>query len=260
VSSTSKDQSLLAKNRRAFLLRKLHSLTGIAPVGGFMVFHLWTNARALGGQESFDAAVREIHHMPYLHLLEAGILLPLLFHAGYGVVLALEARHNVIKYSTSRNWAFTLQRITGFLAFLFIAFHMYGLWWPKVTGKLAAENFYPRLCEQMSATYGGMPLIAFAYILGIAACVYHFANGLWGFCFSWGITVSKRAQRTAAWVFGLVGVAVLCLGVNTVIHFATGKGILEDQLMGGDDHSSGRTCNDIRAEALKARTEQPTNP
>jgi succinate dehydrogenase / fumarate reductase, cytochrome b subunit len=257
VSSTSKDQSLFAKNRRAFLLRKLHSLTGILPVGGFMVFHLWTNARALGGQEQFDAAVRDIHHMPYLPFLEAGILLPLLFHAVYGVKLAFEARHNVTKYGTSRNWAYTLQRVTGILAFLFIAFHMYGFWLPKVRGKMAAEAFYPQLCEQLSSTQHGIPLVAFAYILGIAACVYHFANGLWGFCFSWGITVSKRAQRTAAWVFGLVGVLILSLGINTVLHFATGKGFFEPK----NENSTGRTCNDIREEkALKARLEQATNP
>lgn len=261
MSSTSKDQSLFAKNRRAFLLRKLHSLTGIVPVGGFMVFHLWTNAKALGGQEPFDAAVREISHTPYLPVLEWGlILLPLLFHAGYGVKLAIEARYNVTKYSTSRNWAYTLQRITGILAFLFIAFHMYGYWWKKFNNTLAPDQFYTRLCEQMSSTQAGVPVIALVYILGIAACVYHFANGLWGFCFSWGITVSKRSQQMAAWVFGILGAAVFFLGANTIIHFATGKGILQEHFMHTEEGSGSRTCNDIREEALKARNAQATNP
>src|SRR5689334_10700853 len=88
LSDSANEQSLLAQNRRAFLLRKLHSLSGVVPVGAFMVFHLWTNAKALGGQEPFDAAVRDISHTPYLPILEWGtILLPLLFHAGYGVKL-----------------------------------------------------------------------------------------------------------------------------------------------------------------------------
>lgn len=261
MSSTSKDQSLFAKSRRAFLLRKLHSLTGIVPVGGFMVFHLWTNARALGGQEQFDAAVREIHHTPYLPMLEWGlILLPLLFHAGYGVKLAFEARHNVTKYSTSRNWAFTLQRITGLLAFLFIGFHLYGFWWKKLMGKMAPEDFYPKLCEQMSSTMGGVPVMSLVYILGIAACVYHFANGLWGFCFSWGITVSKRSQQMAAWVFGIVGAIVFFLGANTIIHFATGKGIFEERIVGDAEHPTTRTCYDIREEKLKSQAVQSANP
>ena len=52
-----------------------------------------------------------------------------------------------------------------------------------------------------------------------------FANGLWGFCFSWGITVSRRSQRLAASAFGLVGLAVFFLGLNTVVHFATGESV-----------------------------------
>lgn len=226
-----------------------------------MVFHLWTNAKALQGQEQFDAAVREIHHTPYLHVLEWGaILLPLLFHAGYGVVLALQAKHNVTKYSTSRNWAFTMQRITGLLAFAFIIYHLYGFWWKKLVGKMDSADFYTRLCETMSSPFGNFPLIAFVYILGIAACTYHFANGLWGFCFSWGITVSKRSQQMAAWIFGLAGAAIFCLGANTIIHFATGEGVLEKQLHGSSEHAGSRTCHDIREEKLKAAAAQATNP
>ena len=28
------------------------------------------------------------------------------------------------------------------------------------------------------------------------ACVFHFTNGIWTFCITWGITVGPRAQRT----------------------------------------------------------------
>jgi succinate dehydrogenase / fumarate reductase, cytochrome b subunit len=256
VSSTSKDQSLFAKNRRAFLLRKLHSLTGLVPVGGFMVFHLWTNAKALGGQEPFDAAVREINHMPYLPILEWGlILLPLLFHAVYGVVLAFEARHNVTKYSTSRNWAYTLQRVTGILAFLFIGFHLYGFWWKKLIGRMAPEQFYPELCKGMSSSWHGIPVVALIYILGIAASTFHFANGIWGFCFSWGITVSRRSQQMAAWAFGIVGVLVFFLGANTTIYFATGSSI-QDMIFGPSEHTGTRSCLDIAGEASKPQTTQ----
>jgi succinate dehydrogenase / fumarate reductase, cytochrome b subunit len=252
VSDSSNEQSLLAQNRRAFLLRKLHSLSGIVPVGGFMVFHLWTNAKALGGQEPFDKAVSEINHTPYLPVLEWGlILLPLLFHAGYGMKLVLDAKYNVGKYNTSRNWAFTLQRITGVLAFLFIGFHMYEYWGQKLAGKMAAEQFYPALCKNMSATVGPVPVVGLLYVLGIAACVFHFANGLWGFCFSWGVTISRRSQQYAAIVFGLLGLAVFFLGANTAIYFATGSSV-QDTLrrtlpfLDAPAPPSGRSCVDYR--------------
>jgi succinate dehydrogenase/fumarate reductase cytochrome b subunit (b558 family) len=221
-------------------------------VGGFMVFHLWTNANALQGQERFDEAVAGISHMPYLQVLEIGILAPLLFHALYGVKLALEGSHNVGSYTYSRNWMYTLQRVTGILAFAFIAFHLYEYWWPKVIGKMTAEQFYPALCSNLSMTVKGVPVTALVYILGIAASVFHFANGLWGFCFSWGVTVSKRSQQMSAVVFGLLGIALFLLGANTAIYFATDS--LFPGMLFGSEGGAARTCQDIARAAAVAGT------
>ncbi len=209
-----------------------------------MVFHLWTNSKALQGQARFDDAVADISHMPYLPIVEtAGILLPLAFHALYGIKLALEAKPNVGHYTFSRNWMYTLQRVTGMLAFAFICFHLWEYWTQKVLGKLAPDQFYPTLCANMSSTVKGVPIVALVYILGIAAAVFHFANGLWGFCFSWGITVSRRSQRLGATVFGLVGLAIFAIGANTAIYFATGSRLA---LFGSSPGTAGaRTCADI---------------
>jgi succinate dehydrogenase/fumarate reductase cytochrome b subunit (b558 family) len=244
VSETSSAKSLFDKSRRPYLWRKLHSLTGVLPVGGFMVFHLFENSRAMQGQAQFDEAVSGINHMPYLPVLEAGILLPLLFHAGYGVKLALEAKPNALGYTYTRNWMYTLQRITGFLALAFILFHLWEYWGQKLLGKLAVDQFYPRLCSNMASTVGGVPAVALVYILGIAACTFHFANGLWGFCFSWGITVSRRSQQLAAVAFGLLGVVVFVLGANTAIYFATGSRF-PAVLLSSEAAAGARTCADV---------------
>src|SRR5689334_24656569 len=85
-----------AHARRSFVLRRLHSLSGIFPVGLFLVSHLWTNAKALKGQPAFDRAVADINHLPLLPALEIfGIFVPLAFHALYGVVLAFEGRAKI---------------------------------------------------------------------------------------------------------------------------------------------------------------------
>jgi succinate dehydrogenase/fumarate reductase cytochrome b subunit (b558 family) len=217
-------EGLLSSSRRRFWLRKLHSLTGVAPVGAFLLFHLWTNAKALGGQKHFDDAVQDIQAMPYLPVLELGVvMLPLAFHALYGVKLAFEARPNVGAYPYNRNWMYVAQRATGLLALAFIVWHISEIWLQKWAGRLSPRDFYPVLCERLSTTHGGVPLIALAYVLGVGACVFHFANGLWGFCFSWGFTISRRSQRISATVFGLVGVALFLLGSSTAIYFATGS-------------------------------------
>jgi len=244
VSETSSAKSLFDKSHRPYLMRKLHSLTGVLPVGGYMVFHLFENSRAMQGQAQFDETVSGINHLPYLPVLEAGILLPLLFHAGYGIKLAFESKPNARSYTFSRNWMYTLQRITGVLALFFILFHLWEYWGQKLLGKLAVDQFYPRLCSNMASTVGGVPVVALVYILGIAACTFHFANGLWGFCFSWGITVSRRSQQLAAVVFSVVGVAVFVLGANTAIYFATGSRF-PAVLLSSESAAGARTCADV---------------
>lgn len=223
VSSLS-SSPLFERSRRAFLLRKLHSLSGVVPVGVFLVQHLWVNARALQGRASFDAAVSEISGMPYLWAVELfGIFLPLAFHALYGVKLAFEGRPNVGRYTYARNWLYTLQRVTGIIALAFIATHLWEFRIAKLLGTMGPEAFYPTLAENLSSTGAlGVPWVALWYLVGIGASVFHFANGLYGFCFSWGITVSRRSQRLAGAVFAIVGIVLFLLGANTVFYFATG--------------------------------------
>lgn len=217
---------------RAFLLRKLHSLSGVVPLGVFLVEHLWTNAKAMGGEAPFNRAVGEIQAIPALPLVEIlGIFLPLAFHAGYGVSIMLAGKANVGRYPYTRNWLYTLQRVTGLLALVFIALHLYEFRVQKWLFGMRGDAFYSVLSAHLSTTVASIPLWAISYLLGIAAVVFHFANGLWGFCASWGISVSRPAQRRAAWVCGAIGLSLFVLGANTVIFFATGS-----RLYGPDDY------------------------
>jgi succinate dehydrogenase/fumarate reductase cytochrome b subunit len=136
---------------------------------------------------------------------------------------------------------YTFQRVTGLLALAFILFHLYEYWYQKLTGKLAIEQFYPALCQNMAYAVGPVPVVGLIYAIGISACVFHFANGLYGFCFSWGITSTRRSQQQAATVFGIIGLAVLALGLTTVAYFATGSRL---PLFGGG-HAGARTCVDL---------------
>ena len=65
-------------------------------------------------------------------------------------------------------------------------------------------------------------MLAVGYVVGIAASVFHFANGLFTFSFSWGICVTRRSQRLFATAFGLLGVLVFVMGAQTALYFATG--------------------------------------
>ena len=102
---------MAVKFSNTFLLRKLHQLTGIVPLGMFYFVHLWTNSAALNGAKVFDDHVQDIHNFPYLLLIEIfGIFVPLLFHSVYGILISAEAKPNVLSYGMARNWFYIFQR------------------------------------------------------------------------------------------------------------------------------------------------------
>lgn len=185
--------------------------------------HLWTNARALASEDAYARGVDAIQAIPFLPVVEiVGIALPLAFHAGYGVVIALRGRPNLTAYPYARNWLYALQRASGFVALAFILLHLWEYRAQKALFGMLPEAFYGALAANLSATAWGVPFVALAYLLGVFATVFHFANGLWGFCVTWGFVTSRRAQRRSAWVFGALGAFLFLVGALTVVHFATG--------------------------------------
>lgn len=192
-------------------------------MGVFLVEHLWTNAKALQGEDAFASAVGDIQALPYLPLIEIfGIFLPLAFHSFYGIALSLGGKPNGLTYRYARNWLYILQRVSGLVAFLFIAYHLYEFRIQKWLFGMRTEAFYGTLSAHLSSTGHGVPWLAIFYLIGILAVVFHFANGLWGILFSWGVTVTRASQRRSAWACAALGVALFLLGANTVLYFATG--------------------------------------
>ena len=121
---------------RHFLLRKLHQLTGVLPLGVFLLEHFYTNSKALGGgvdaagkpisgAQLFNEAVADLQSIPYIIFVEVlGIFIPLIYHAVYGLIITYEGRPNVGKYDYGRNWLYFFQRVTGVILFFFITFHV----------------------------------------------------------------------------------------------------------------------------------------
>jgi len=234
---------------RRFVLRKLHSLSGVVPVGVFLVEHLWTNATALRSQQAFDEAVDTIQRLPFLPFIEIfGIMLPLAFHALYGLVLMRESQPNVARYPYGRNWLYVMQRVTGVLTLLFIGWHLYEYRVQKWLFGMSTSSFYPTLAAHLSSTWQGLPVLAIVYILGVAAAVFHFCNGLWGFTASWGVTTSRRAQMRVGVLAGIVGVVLFVLGESTVLYFATGTRFFPT---GSDRVDPGTNCRPQNSAELK---------
>ena len=211
-----------------FLLRKLHQLTGIVPLGLFYFVHLYTNSTALNGPGIFNEHVEDIHNMAYLLFIEVfGIFLPLLFHSIYGVVISGEARHNVLSYGYSRNWFYLFQRVTGIFLFFFLLFHILnfrfglipGLNLTPVAGN--ADQAFRIVSNEFQIWW-----ILAIYILGVIATAWHLAYGLFLFAVDWGIVIGEKAQRVL--LQGSLGFALLLslVGVNAAMAFVRPCGLL----------------------------------
>jgi succinate dehydrogenase / fumarate reductase cytochrome b subunit len=199
------------RERRHFILRRLHSLSGVVPVGAFVAEHFYTNAFAIKGPELFNEKVAALNNLPYLYLLEIFLIgLPIVFHAALGIAISFEGSVSVGRYGFWRNWMYLLQRATGFFLVVFIAVHV---WLTRLSGTAP-----DRLFEHMAAYLAQPGMFAF-YAAGVLAVSFHLGNGLWGFMVSWGITTSARSQRIMTWVsLGIFGVMGF-VGINSLLGF-----------------------------------------
>jgi succinate dehydrogenase/fumarate reductase cytochrome b subunit (b558 family) len=214
---------------RAFTLRKLHSLSGVVPVGAFLVLHLLSQSRAVSGRVAYDEAFAWGDGLPLQPFLElVVVVLPLVFHAGYGVVLAVRSRPTVMGVPTSRSWMHAAQRLTGIVSLLWIVWHAGETWVPRLAGRISTRQVYPTLMTDLSTTVEGLPVTALLYLVGIGAASFHLANGLWGAGTSWGLLLTRRAQAIAGVAAVALGLALFALGTRTVVFFSTGSVMLGD--------------------------------
>ncbi len=212
--------------RHEFLLRRLHSLSGLVPVGLYMCVHLVTNASILNGVESFQNLVYQIHSLgnALVFVEWAFIFGPLLFHAIFGVVIAYSGQFNTNRYSYTNNWRYVAQRVTGMVAFFFIVAHVahmhgwfhVGLWEDLMHSVgLARFRAYNAASTAALALQSNI-LWPILYIIGIASCVFHFANGLWTMGITWGVWTTPKAQQRANYIVSGIGALVLLIGFSAL--------------------------------------------
>lgn len=217
---------------RTFLLRKLHQLTGIVPLGLFFFTHMFTNSKAVNGEAAFEKAVQEIQDLPFLLFLEIfGIFLPLLFHSIYGVIISGEARNNVLGYNYGRNWFYFLQRATGIFLFAFLLFHILNFRFGLIPGlnTTPVAGNADRAYDIVAAEFA-IPWVMALYILGVAATAWHLAYGFWLFAVDWGIVIGEKAQRYSLYASIALAIGLFGWGVQAAVSFVRPCGLLPQAL------------------------------
>jgi len=228
--------------RHYHLLRRLHSLSGVVPIGVFLFPHLTTNSSIVWGAAlnagkhaelgagsagiaTFQHEVDFIHNLPALIFIEIFVLwLPIAYHAILGVYFARSGRANTDRYGYQANWRYSAQRLTGYLGVLFLFMHITSLRWGWTYGGVM-PSFDAAHAASTTATHlqGGLfPYCnAVFYAVCVLALVFHFANGLWTAAITWGLTISKQAQQRWGYACAGIGAALAAAGLTAVVGFTT---------------------------------------
>lgn len=192
------------KNHGYFLVRRLHTLLGILPIAIFVVYYLYINSYALGGESAYNSYIESRIAMPLTWLFVFLFFgLPLLFHSVLGIIIFYTGKNNFLDYNYFQNWLYFFQRVTGVIALIFILLHV---WSAHISPALADKKF---LFADMQKMFDPA-WIKWFYIIGILALMFHVTNGLVNALQTWGVTVSKRSQKFAR-TAGLVTCGMLSL-------------------------------------------------
>src|SRR5271170_2931897 len=203
-------QPLQAGQGNSFLWRKLHSLSGIIPIGAFLVEHIVSNYETVNGPLAYGKQVLFLNSLPLVRVLEwTFIFIPLAFHALYGLFIAVRGRVNVNVYPWASNWMYLSQRITGVIAFFYIIQHV---WRQRFSGVSLPEHpgaAFAKVQHELSN-----PWMLAIYVIAMIATT-------WLFAYKWGITPGDKARKKFGWVCGLGGAALCLMGLISIYAVVT---------------------------------------
>jgi len=206
---------LRAGEGTSFLLRRLHSITGIVPIGAFLLEHFISNAEAFKGPLAYGEQVKFLNSLPFVVGLELFFIwIPIAYHGLYGLWIWYQGDTNVGDYPWTGNWLYTSQRWTGIIALIYMVQHTYYL---RFTG-VHLPTHPMQSFAKVQGEFQNPWMVAF-YAVGIIAASWHFSYGLWLFAAKWGITTGERARRWFGYLCLLLALGLVSIGAASMYGF-----------------------------------------
>ncbi len=200
TTATAPDYALApTSGRNYFLLRRLHSLTGLI-FGGYLIVHLLVNATLAQMGDVYQTQVNKIHELPMLWAIEFLLIyVPILFHTFYGIYIVATGQPNTSSYPYTKNWFYVFQRVSAIVLVFFMFFHVFALKFGWFGASLTFDPHFATVTihRHMKAN---MLVPWIVYPIGIMASCYHLANGFWTAAITWGLTISAASQRRFGFV------------------------------------------------------------
>jgi succinate dehydrogenase / fumarate reductase cytochrome b subunit len=214
------------------ILRKLHSFTGLLPLGAYLLFHAYEQLAVRAGQR---AAIMRLDRTTHAPLEVVCVLLPLLLHAALGVRLSrfsarLSSRADPSASTASHVGAgadsfpyaspafLALQVWSGIVSACFLLWHVAGVWVPRVVAGRPAAG-YGAMVDQAAT----LPR-ALLYVIGTSAVCVHFSQGLSAVCLRYQILhITPRAARV---LFAVLGMLLWLVFIDELSAYVAGKPLL----------------------------------
>ena len=210
-------QPLRAGQGHSFFWRRLHSLSGIFPIGAFLVEHFISNSLATNGANAYNENVRFLTGLPFVLWLEIFfIYIPIAYHAGYGLFIWWRGNANVREYPFAGNWMYWIQRVTGIIALVYIGYHTYTMRFSGAHIMTHSDIAFAKVWVELQN-----PWLAAFYFVGLFCASWHFAYGVWLFAAKWGITVGDNARRKFGYVCLAIGLVMGALSAGSLFAFVT---------------------------------------
>jgi succinate dehydrogenase/fumarate reductase cytochrome b subunit len=202
----------------------------MVPLAGYLVVHLLTQASALAGPRAHVTWASAEARWSWLALEMVCIYLPLVLHVGLGMrrlarppEVPAPAWPDEPPAAAPSSLGRLIQPLSGGMLLIFLVAHVLEFRVPLWTGALAPSDYYPELCASLSSTrWGGIPLAAIGYLLGLGAAALHAAHGLYHGALRLGLVAAPR-QRPWAICCSTLGLGLFGLGALIVIDLATGS-------------------------------------
>ncbi len=201
-----------------------HALLGAVPLAGYLVLHLAGQLLSLRESPLHAGWQRLLERNALVLWLEIGLIyVPLCGHVGLGLWRVSRTRHTTPDEGWPAPWGRSVQRASAGVLALFLVFHVWQFEGRLWLGELSREDFLPELCASLSSTaWGGVPLVALGYLLGVGAAALHAAQGIYHAVSSLGLVALERRERLRRLcVAG--GLALFAGGALLIVRLATGS-------------------------------------
>jgi succinate dehydrogenase / fumarate reductase, cytochrome b subunit len=211
----------------ALRVRRAFSLSGVVPLGAFLVLHLAFNARALWGGSAFATTADALDRLPALPIVESLLVFaPLVFHGALGLWLVAARRPLAPPAPYPRGMRIAM-RATGVGVLAFLAVHLPTIRFHLPGARPGGGELATLLDAQLSTMWHGVPWPGLLYLAGTACVTLHFACGLWGFYATTRAGRESAARRRrAAWAAAGLGVLMWATFADVVVLRATGAALV----------------------------------